>query len=112
MRIFKLVPIGCAIVHKVVWNDDSAQDVAELFDYLVDRIPVASASRYCEDLLTSTDPLAEFPKLYESAPEYGEGVRRLPRPDGRLVLYEVDDEAQEVRILAVVGPRQLVRPIR
>lgn len=100
------------MTHKVIWNGDAVQDVTELFDYLAEHISAADAARHCEKLMDSTDPLAEYPRLYEVAPEYGEGVRRLPRPDGRLVLYEVDDDAQEVHILAVVGSRQLARPIR
>ena len=53
----------------------------------------------------------EFPRLYEAAPQYGEGVRRISIV-GQNVLYEVDDEAQTVRVLAVVGQRQQARKIR
>jgi plasmid stabilization system protein ParE len=49
--------------------------------------------------------LADFPRLYEAAPQYGEGVRRISL-SGQHVLYEVDDQAQAVTVLAVVGQRQ------
>ena len=62
-------------------------------------------------MLASTDKLVEFPRLYEAAPQYGEGVRRISIV-GQNVLYEVDDEAQTVRVLAVVGQRQQARKIR
>ena len=65
----------------------------------------------CERVLNSTDKLAEFPRLYEAAPEYGEGVRRISLA-GQHVLYEVDDQEQIVRVLAVVGQRQNPRRIK
>ena len=43
-------------------------------------------------------------------PRYGEGVRRISVV-GQNVLYEVDDEAKKVNILAVVGQRQNPRKI-
>ena len=50
-------------------------------------------------------------RLYEAAPEYGEGVRRISLA-GQHVLYEVDDQEQIVRVLAVVGQRQNPRRIK
>ncbi|EHK4631418.1 type II toxin-antitoxin system RelE/ParE family toxin, partial [Salmonella enterica subsp. enterica serovar Urbana] len=44
-------------------------------------------------------------RLYETDERYGEGVRRISLL-GQHVLYEVNDEASRVNILAVVGQRQ------
>ncbi len=63
-----------------------------------------------ERILASTDKLAEFPRLYEAAPQYGDQLRRISLL-GQHVLYEVDDLAQVVRVLAVVGARQQVKRI-
>jgi hypothetical protein len=46
--------------------------------------------------------------LYEADPRYGDGVRRVSVA-GQNLLYEVDDQAQTVNILAVVGQRQQPR---
>ena len=62
-------------------------------------------------LLACTDRLPEFPRLYEADPRYGEGVRRIGTV-GQNVLYEVDDQEQIVRVLAVVGQRQNPRRIK
>jgi plasmid stabilization system protein ParE len=43
--------------------------------------------------------------MYEAAPQYGQGVRRISLA-GQHVLYEVDEAAQAVLVLAVVGQRQ------
>lgn len=59
----------------------------------------------------STDRLTQFPRLYEAAPVYGEGVRRISLL-GQHVLYEVNDAAQRDTILAVVGQRQNPKSIR
>ncbi|WP_281170922.1 type II toxin-antitoxin system RelE/ParE family toxin [Curvibacter lanceolatus] len=61
--------------------------------------------------MLSTERLAEFPRLYEAAPEYGEGVRRISL-NGQNVLYEIDDGSKAVKILAVVGQRQNPRAVR
>jgi plasmid stabilization system protein ParE len=43
--------------------------------------------------------------MYEAAPHYGQGVRRISLA-GQHVLYEVDEATQAVLVLAVVGQRQ------
>ena len=69
------------------------------------------AEHLCRRLLRSTDRLTQFPRLYEIAPIYGEGVRRISLL-GQHVLYEVDDAGQRVTILAVVGQWQYPKSIR
>ena len=81
------------------------EDIEAHFDYLTEHVSLWDAADQCERLLKSTDKLVDFPRLYEAAPEYGEGVRRISR-QGRHILYEVDDQAKTVRVLAVVGQRQ------
>lgn len=58
-----------------------------------------------ERLITATDRLADYPRLYETEERYGERGRRISLL-GQHVLYEVNDEASCVNILAVVGQRQ------
>lgn len=62
-----------------------------------------------ERVLSATNHLTDFPRLYEADARYGEGVRRISVV-GQNILYEVDDQAQTVNVLAVVGQRQ--RPWR
>ena len=81
------------------------------FLYLAENASLWDAQNVAERILSSADKLAEFPRLYEAAPQYGEGVRRISLA-GQHVLYEVDDQAQIVRVLAVVGQRQNPRQIR
>ena len=58
-----------------------------------------------ERLITATDRLADYPRLYETDERYGEGGRCISF-SGQHVLYEVNDKASRVNILAVVGLRQ------
>ena len=92
-------------MHRVNWSVSALDDIEALFDYLAEHASLWDADNLCNRLVRSTDRLAEFPRLYEAAPQYGEGVRRISL-SGQNVLYEVDDKAQIVRILAVVGQRQ------
>ncbi len=96
---------------EVDWRPGAIEDVRELFEYLAANASLWDAQNVTERLLSSTDRLAEFPRLYEAAPQYGDGVRRISIV-GQNVLYEVDDEAQTVRVLAVVGQRQQARKIK
>ena len=89
----------------------SHEDVSALFDYVAEHDSLWDAAKLSERELNSTDKQAEFPRLYEAAPEYGEGVRRISLA-GQHVLYEVDDQEQIVRVLAVVGQRQNPRRIK
>jgi toxin ParE1/3/4 len=68
------------------------------------------AGKLRDRLVKSTNKLAEFPRLYEVAPLYGEGVRRISQ-SGYHVLYKIDDQTRVVNVLAVVGQRQLARKI-
>jgi plasmid stabilization system protein ParE len=97
--------------YDVQWSASAGEDIDALFDYLAERASLWAAVDECERLIRTTDKLAEFPRLYEVAPQYGQGVRRISQ-QSQNVLYEVDDQAQVVRVLAVVGQRQQPRKIR
>ncbi|MCL1962136.1 MAG: type II toxin-antitoxin system RelE/ParE family toxin [Desulfovibrionaceae bacterium] len=92
-------------LYKVDWSQSAGEDVRELFDYLAENASLQDAQNVTERIMRSTDRLAEFPRLYEADPRFGEGVRRIAVA-GRFVLYEVDDQAQIVRVLTVAGQRQ------
>lgn len=98
-------------MHRVDWSASALEDIEALFDYLAEHVSLWDADNLCKRLVRSTERLAEFPRLYEAAPQYGEGVRRISL-SGQHVLYEVDDQAQAVTVLAVVGQRQNPRQIR
>ena len=87
------------------------EDIEALFDYLAEHVSLWDANNLCQRLLRSTDRLQEFPRLYEAAPEYGDGVRRISLT-GQHVLYEVNDQEQTCTVLAVVGQRQNPKQIR
>ena len=98
-------------MHRVEWNASALEDIEALFDYLAEHASLWDADNLCNRLVRSTERLAEFPKLYEAAPQYGEGVRRISLA-GQHVLYEVDDQVLAVTVLAVVSQRQNPRQIR
>ena len=98
-------------MYRVECSVSALEDIEALFDYLAEHSSLWDANRLCRDLLLSTERLAEFPRLYEAAPEYGEGVRRISL-NGQNVLYEIDDGSKAVKILAVVGQRQNPRAVR
>lgn len=98
-------------MYSVEWSASAHDDIAALFEYVAEHTSLGDADNLCQRLLHSTEKLAEFPRLYEVAPEYGEGVRRISLA-GHHVLYEVDDQAQICTILVVVSQRQQTRWVR
>ena len=98
-------------MHRVEWSAWAYEDIVALFEYVAEHAAPWDADNLCQRLLQSTDKLLDFPRLYEAAPEYGEGVRRISLA-GQHVLYEVDDEAKTCTVLAVVSQRQQTRLIR
>lgn len=102
---------GTAVPFEILWNASAHEDMLALFDYLAERLSVRESFQICQELEHATHHLAEFPRLYESAPEYGDGVRRISQ-SGQHLLYEVDDRAQTVTVLAIVGQRQQARTLR
>ncbi|WP_404298822.1 type II toxin-antitoxin system RelE/ParE family toxin [Alicycliphilus denitrificans] len=98
-------------MYRVEWSAAAHEDIAVLFDYVAEHAAPQDALDLCERLLSSTEKLPLYPRLYEAAPEYGEGIRRISLM-GQHVLYEVDDTQHVCVVLAVVGQRQNARSIR
>ncbi|CCW32014.1 conserved hypothetical protein [Xenorhabdus nematophila F1] len=97
--------------YDVEWKQGAIEDVTALFDYIAENSSLWDARDVTERILNATDKLAEFPRLYEVDTRYGEDVRRISLV-GQHVLYEVDDQAKQIRVLPVVGQRQNPRSIR
>ncbi len=98
-------------MHRVEWSNSALEDIESLFDYHAEHVSLWEADNLCKRLLRSTERLVEFPRLYEAASQYGEGVRRISLA-GQNVLYEIHDQEQLVKVLAVVGQRQNPRQLR
>lgn len=97
--------------YDVEWKAGAIEDVTALFEYIAENSSLWDAKNVTERILSSTDKLAGFPRLYEVDHRYGEDVRRISLM-GQHILYEVDDTARKVRVLAVVGQRQNPHSIR
>ena len=92
------------MVYEVKWTAEAHEDLLDLFDYLIENVSAREAGRICSTVFDSTRYLSDFPRLYE-------GVRRIGVM-GQNVLYEVDDVARQVKVLAVNGQRENPRNIR
>ncbi|EOS5719148.1 type II toxin-antitoxin system RelE/ParE family toxin [Escherichia coli] len=91
--------------YEIEWRLGAIEDITALFEYLAENASLWDARNVTERLITATDRQADYPRLYETDERYGEGVRRISLL-GQHVLYEVNDKARRVNILAVVGQRQ------
>ncbi|MFC4620625.1 type II toxin-antitoxin system RelE/ParE family toxin [Comamonas nitrativorans] len=87
------------------WSASAIEDVLALFEYLAEKASLWDAEYVTGRVLSSTDRLSDFPRLYEADSRYGEGVRRISTI-GQNILYEVNDLEQVINVLAVVGQRQ------
>lgn len=98
--------------HSVTWSATATEQLMEHRDWLAQQIGFDAAAAYCDQFIDDTVPLADYPYLYQVRAEYGAGVRCIPRRDGGSILYEVDEEAKSVQVLALAGSGQLARPVR
>ncbi|EDV3184793.1 type II toxin-antitoxin system RelE/ParE family toxin [Salmonella enterica] len=97
--------------YEIEWIENAMEDLATLFEYLAENASLWDANDVTDRILHSTDKLTDYPRLYTSDERYGAGVRRISLL-GQNVLYEVDDTARRVIVLAVVGQRQNPKAIR
>lgn len=96
---------------EIEWRPGAVEDMAALFEYLAENVSLRDARFVTERLIAATERLPDYPRLYEANGRYGSNVRRLSLL-GQHVLYDVDDEARRVNILAVVGQRQNPASVR
>ncbi|EDR5663833.1 type II toxin-antitoxin system RelE/ParE family toxin (plasmid) [Escherichia coli] len=74
--------------YEIEWRPGAIEDITALFEYLVENASLWDARNVTERLITATDRLADYPRLYETDERYGEGVRRIRAPFGkRKILY-------------------------
>lgn len=97
--------------HDVEWKQGAIEDVTALFDYIAENSSLWDARNVTDRVLAAADKLADFPRLYEVDSRYDEDVRRISLM-GQHVLYDVNDPAQKIRVLAVVGQRQNPHSVR
>ncbi|BBW89466.1 type II toxin-antitoxin system RelE/ParE family toxin [Klebsiella pneumoniae] len=93
------------MTYKIEWRQGAVEDMTELFEYLAENASLWDARNVTDRLIAAVERLGDYPRLYETDERYGEGVRRISLL-GQHVLYDVNDEIRQVRILAVVGQRQ------
>ena len=63
--------------YEIEWRPGAIEDITALFEYLVENASLWDARNVTERLITATDRLADYPRLYETDERYGEGVRRI-----------------------------------
>jgi toxin ParE1/3/4 len=89
---------------KLRFTPRAAQDLAGIADYILERSPQA-ALRVRAAILESLQSLTLFPHVGRQ--QKAEGVRKLvTRHYPYLVYYTVDEEAEEIVILAIQHPAQ------
>ncbi|HHH6550800.1 TPA: type II toxin-antitoxin system RelE/ParE family toxin [Escherichia coli] len=65
--------------YEIEWRLGAIEDITALFEYLAENASLWDARNVTERLITATDRLADYPRLYETDERYGEGVlRRTP----------------------------------
>ena len=97
--------------YAVEWTAWARARVWEFGDYVTEQSSQEEAEALMERIYEAGDALAWSPQRYSPAPEWGEGVRRLPVL-GRRILFEVDEVRRVVRILSVMGGAENPRDIR
>ena len=93
------------------WAPDALEAVYEFGDYVAQQTSsLREGERVVERIFEAAEPLRHSPLAYSPAPDWGEGVRRLPTM-GRRILFKVDEAAGVVSILAVVGGHENPREV-
>ena len=88
--------------YTVDWTARARARVWEFGDYVAEQASLDEAESLVERIFAAGDGLTWSPQRYAPAPEWGEGVRRMPIL-GRRILFKVDEARRVVRILTVVG---------
>ena len=97
--------------YTVDWTNTATDDVYKFGDYVAQHSSLREGEDLVNRLFKAGDTLAWSPQRYAPAPEWGEGVRRMPLL-GRRILFKVEEAEHVVRILAVVGGRENPRSVR
>ena len=95
----------------VQWRPEADEEMEKLLRYVARQSSLREARSLYRRLRRATKPLRYSPHAYSPAPEWGEGVRRLPTL-GRRILFKVDEQARTVNIIAVVGGAENPREVR
>ena len=98
-------------VYTVDWTARARRRVWEFGDHVAEQSSPQEADSLVERIFAAGDALAWSPQRYSPAPEWGEGVRRMPIL-GRRILFDVNEVRRVVRILTVVGGAENPRDIR
>lgn len=96
--------------YTVDWTARARARVWEFGDYVAEQSSPQEADSLMERIFEAGDALAWSPQRYAPAPEWGEGVRRVPVV-GRRILFKVDEARRVVRILTVVGGAENPREV-
>ncbi|MBQ9579021.1 MAG: type II toxin-antitoxin system RelE/ParE family toxin [Ottowia sp.] len=98
--------------YRIRWTAEARAAVRKWGDYVARQTSKRYARQLMQRLVKEVgEALAWSPQGHSPAPEWGEGVRRLPVL-GRRILFEVDEAQRVARILAVVGGAENPRDIR
>lgn len=96
----------------VQWRPEAHEDMAAFTRYVAQDSSAAHARRLqCRIVRAVNKGLRHAPLAYSPAPEWGEGMRRMPIL-GRRVLFKVDDAAHIAHVVAVVGGAENPREVR
>ncbi|EJP2206395.1 type II toxin-antitoxin system RelE/ParE family toxin, partial [Salmonella enterica] len=52
--------------YEIEWRPGAIEDITALFEYLVENASLWDARNVTERLITATDRLADYPRLYET----------------------------------------------
>ena len=86
---------------KAIWLDDAKDDVRAILEYMDAENP-AAAAKYVAGIADACGTLADFP---HSGRRYNPEFRRLVFRN-HSIFYRVAEEADEVRIAAVIDGRR------
>ena len=95
----------------VQWRPRAEAHMDALLRYVARQSSLREARSLCRRLRQVVKPLRHSPHAYSPAPEWGEGVRRLPTL-GRRILFKVDEAARTVYIIAVMGGHENPREVQ
>ena len=96
---------------EVHWTERALERMRRLYDWVTEHDCEENAASLVERLFEAGDGLVWSPLRYESAPEWGEGIRRLPLL-GQSILFKVDEEQRRVYVLSVMGGAENPHDIR
>lgn len=99
--------------YRITRSEEANQDLADTFDYIASKAGPSVAQRFVERLMKACRSLDLGPHRGAKREELGKGIRAFGVERKATIVFSIDDEERDVKIIAVLyGGRDIAKAIK